>query len=134
MYRTPLWRCLKYSARIQAPICAYTRARNSFQYMGDFILVCVPALHAFIFRKGRERSIINSLNPVIRSNILHFHYQNETTQQQRKYVSAISGGLSGGAITRLMGTYVPLYHFITYKLTLRKKQAQNLPQASLCSR
>ncbi|KAF3400332.1 hypothetical protein DPV78_005572 [Talaromyces pinophilus] len=39
----------------------------------------------------------------IRSNILHFHYQNEATQQQRKYVSAISGGLSGGAITRLMG-------------------------------
>uniref|UniRef100_A0A093VGQ5 Uncharacterized protein n=1 Tax=Talaromyces marneffei PM1 TaxID=1077442 RepID=A0A093VGQ5_TALMA len=39
----------------------------------------------------------------IRSNILHFHYQNEATQQQRKYVSAISGGLSGGAITRMMG-------------------------------
>ncbi|KAL3709205.1 hypothetical protein TMatcc_002995 [Talaromyces marneffei ATCC 18224] len=50
-----------------------------------------------------EHMTIDSLKTVIRSNILHFHYQNEATQQQRKYVSAISGGLSGGAITRMMG-------------------------------
>ncbi|EED22815.1 conserved hypothetical protein [Talaromyces stipitatus ATCC 10500] len=39
----------------------------------------------------------------IRSNILHFHYQDDATRQQRKYVSAISGGLSGGIVGRLIG-------------------------------
>lgn len=58
------------------------------------------------FREGKEGQLTTST--VIRSNILHFHYQNEATQQQRKYVSAISGGLSGGAITKLMGTSRPL--------------------------
>ncbi|PLB51164.1 hypothetical protein P170DRAFT_436247 [Aspergillus steynii IBT 23096] len=39
----------------------------------------------------------------IRNGILDLHYQGEATPRQRAYVSALSGGLAGGAVTRLMG-------------------------------
>ncbi|KAH8705258.1 hypothetical protein BGW36DRAFT_367205 [Talaromyces proteolyticus] len=39
----------------------------------------------------------------IRSNILHLHFQDHATPRERVYSSTISGGLSGGIVTRLMG-------------------------------
>ncbi|KAJ6164902.1 hypothetical protein N7470_003574 [Penicillium chermesinum] len=38
----------------------------------------------------------------MRSNIIKLHFENQTTPQQRAYVSALSGGISGGVVTRLM--------------------------------
>lgn len=40
----------------------------------------------------------------LRSNILSLHYEDRATPKQRAYVSAVSGGIAGGAVTRLMGT------------------------------
>ncbi|KAI9930404.1 hypothetical protein MW887_011158 [Aspergillus wentii] len=39
----------------------------------------------------------------LRSNILKLHYEDQASPKQRAYVSALSGGISGGAVTRLMG-------------------------------
>ncbi|KAE8366495.1 hypothetical protein BDV27DRAFT_125203 [Aspergillus caelatus] len=39
----------------------------------------------------------------LRSNILKLHYEDNATAKQRAYVSALSGGIAGGAVTRLMG-------------------------------
>ncbi|KAF4209030.1 hypothetical protein CNMCM8980_005357 [Aspergillus fumigatiaffinis] len=39
----------------------------------------------------------------LRSNILSLHYEDRATPKQRAYVSAVSGGIAGGAVTRLMG-------------------------------
>ncbi|PWY63596.1 NADH-cytochrome B5 reductase [Aspergillus eucalypticola CBS 122712] len=39
----------------------------------------------------------------LRSNILKLHYEDKATPKQRAYVSALSGGVAGGAVTRLMG-------------------------------
>jgi hypothetical protein len=43
----------------------------------------------------------------LRSNILSLHYEDRATPKQRAYVSAVSGGIAGGAVTRLMGTCIP---------------------------
>lgn len=40
----------------------------------------------------------------LRSNIIKLHFQDKTSPQERAYVSALSGGISGGLVTRLMGT------------------------------
>ncbi|OJJ51226.1 hypothetical protein ASPZODRAFT_156160 [Penicilliopsis zonata CBS 506.65] len=39
----------------------------------------------------------------LRSNILKLHYDDKATEQQRAYTSALSGGIAGGGVTRLMG-------------------------------
>ncbi|OQE27887.1 hypothetical protein PENSTE_c004G01230 [Penicillium steckii] len=39
----------------------------------------------------------------MRSNIIKHHFQDQASPQDRAYVSALCGGLSGGAVTRLMG-------------------------------
>ncbi|KAJ9244471.1 hypothetical protein DTO271D3_4019 [Paecilomyces variotii] len=39
----------------------------------------------------------------LRSNILKLHFQNDASPKERAYTSAISGGVAGGAVTRLMG-------------------------------
>lgn len=39
----------------------------------------------------------------VRSNILKLHFQNNATPKERSYTSAISGGIAGGAVTKLMG-------------------------------
>ncbi|EYE96559.1 uncharacterized protein EURHEDRAFT_411063 [Aspergillus ruber CBS 135680] len=39
----------------------------------------------------------------LRSNILNMHYEDKATPKQRSYVSALSGGIAGGGVTRLMG-------------------------------
>ncbi|KAE8154651.1 hypothetical protein BDV25DRAFT_147220 [Aspergillus avenaceus] len=39
----------------------------------------------------------------LRSNILKLHYKDQASSKQRAYVSALSGGIAGGAVTRLMG-------------------------------
>ncbi|KAL1849710.1 hypothetical protein Plec18167_005301 [Paecilomyces lecythidis] len=39
----------------------------------------------------------------MRSNILKLHFQNNASSRERAYTSAISGGIAGGAVTRLMG-------------------------------
>ncbi|KAJ5585052.1 uncharacterized protein N7459_004852 [Penicillium hispanicum] len=39
----------------------------------------------------------------LRSNIIKLHFQDKASPQERSYVSALSGGISGGAVTRLMG-------------------------------
>ncbi|KAJ5083576.1 hypothetical protein N7456_013003 [Penicillium angulare] len=71
---------------------------------------------------GGAAGVIRSPNPVIhsvscgihwaacgstfwwlRSNIIKLHLQDQASPQERAYVSAISGGISGGVVTRLMG-------------------------------
>lgn len=48
----------------------------------------------------------------LRSNILKLHYEDNATAKQRAYVSAFSGGIAGGAVTRLMGIYyLALWNF-----------------------
>ncbi|KAL2222056.1 hypothetical protein M432DRAFT_207353 [Thermoascus aurantiacus ATCC 26904] len=39
----------------------------------------------------------------LRSNILKLHFQDNATPKERAYTSAISGGIAGGGVTRLMG-------------------------------
>ncbi|KAJ5227349.1 uncharacterized protein N7469_007355 [Penicillium citrinum] len=39
----------------------------------------------------------------MRSNIIKHHFQDQASPQDRAYVSAFCGGLSGGVVTRLMG-------------------------------
>ncbi|KAL4944194.1 hypothetical protein BDV06DRAFT_220560 [Aspergillus oleicola] len=39
----------------------------------------------------------------LRSNILDICYENKATTEQRTYASTLSGGVAGGAVTRLMG-------------------------------
>ncbi|RDW79262.1 uncharacterized protein DSM5745_06114 [Aspergillus mulundensis] len=39
----------------------------------------------------------------LRSNILKHYYEDQATLKQRNYASTVSGGLAGGAVTRLMG-------------------------------
>ncbi|EHA24886.1 hypothetical protein ASPNIDRAFT_128031, partial [Aspergillus niger ATCC 1015] len=46
---------------------------------------------------------INLAATGLRSNILKLHYEDKATPKQRAYVSALSGGVAGGAVTRLMG-------------------------------
>lgn len=43
----------------------------------------------------------------LRSNIIKLHFQDKTSPQERAYVSALCGGISGGVVTRLMGTFPP---------------------------
>lgn len=39
----------------------------------------------------------------MRSNIITLHYQDNASPQERAYVSALCGGISGGVVTRVMG-------------------------------
>ncbi|KAI9369325.1 hypothetical protein BJX61DRAFT_520029 [Aspergillus egyptiacus] len=39
----------------------------------------------------------------LRSNLLKHYYEEKATSKQRTYASAVSGGVAGGAVTRLMG-------------------------------
>ncbi|KAL4871087.1 hypothetical protein BDV12DRAFT_164756 [Aspergillus spectabilis] len=39
----------------------------------------------------------------LRSNILKHYYEDKATLRERSYASTISGGVAGGAVTRLMG-------------------------------
>ncbi|OJI99199.1 hypothetical protein ASPVEDRAFT_38665 [Aspergillus versicolor CBS 583.65] len=39
----------------------------------------------------------------LRGNILNAYYEDKATPKQRTYASAVSGGISGGVVTRLMG-------------------------------
>lgn len=39
----------------------------------------------------------------LRSNILNMHYEDKATAKHRSYVSALSGGIAGGGVTKLMG-------------------------------
>ncbi|KAL1999101.1 hypothetical protein VTN02DRAFT_5057 [Thermoascus thermophilus] len=44
----------------------------------------------------------------LRSNILRLHFQDNATPQERAYTSALSGGIAGGGVTKLMGgRFVP---------------------------
>jgi len=40
----------------------------------------------------------------LRSNIIKYHYQDKASPQDRKYASAVCGGIAGGGVTKLMGT------------------------------
>ncbi|KAL2829209.1 hypothetical protein BDW59DRAFT_142303 [Aspergillus cavernicola] len=39
----------------------------------------------------------------LRSNLLKHYYEDKATSKQRNYASTVSGGVAGGAVTRLMG-------------------------------
>jgi hypothetical protein len=39
----------------------------------------------------------------IRSNIINFHFENNAAPRERSYTSALSSGIAGGGVTRLMG-------------------------------
>lgn len=41
----------------------------------------------------------------LRSNILKLHYNDQASPQQRSYASALSGGVAGGGVTKLMGIF-----------------------------
>lgn len=41
----------------------------------------------------------------LRGNILNVYYEDKATPKQRTYASAVSGGISGGVVTRLMGEF-----------------------------
>lgn len=48
----------------------------------------------------------------MRSNLIHYHYQDKASLQERKYASSLCGGIAGGGVTRLMGTvsrYASIY-------------------------
>ncbi|KAL4807623.1 hypothetical protein BDV18DRAFT_135682 [Aspergillus unguis] len=40
---------------------------------------------------------------LLRSNILKYYYEDKATLRQRTYASTISGGIAGGAVTKMMG-------------------------------
>jgi hypothetical protein len=50
-------------------------------------------------------SLSNSnLDIGLRSNIIKHHYLDQASPQDRKYASAVCGGIAGGGVTKLMGT------------------------------
>ena len=57
---------------------------------------------SYPYRSGID---INLAATGLRSNILKLHYEDKATPKQRAYVSALSGGVAGGAVTRLMGEF-----------------------------
>ncbi|KAJ5102126.1 hypothetical protein NUU61_004348 [Penicillium alfredii] len=60
-----------------------------------------PVVHSLSC--GIHWSICGSAFWLIRSNIIKLHFQDQVSPNERVYVSALSGGISGGAVTRLMG-------------------------------
>lgn len=45
-----------------------------------------------------------NLETGLRSNIIKHHYQDKASLNERKYASALCGGIAGGSVTKLMGT------------------------------
>lgn len=53
--------------------------------------------------------------PGLRSNIIKLHLKDQASPHERAYVSAVSGGISGGFVTRLMGIlYLTNFPFELY--------------------
>lgn len=50
-----------------------------------------------------QLSCVLNAFPGLRSNILKLHFEGSATQKQRANVSALSGAIAGGGVTRLMG-------------------------------
>lgn len=50
-----------------------------------------------------QQSCVLKTFPGLRSNILKLHYEGTASQKQRANVSAVSGAIAGGGVTRLMG-------------------------------
>ena len=71
--------------------------------------VSTPSLLALNVAKDTD-----DLFPGLRNGILDLHFQGDATPRQRAYVSALSGGIAGGAVTRLMGTSVVMPLEIPY--------------------
>ncbi|CAG8055380.1 unnamed protein product [Penicillium olsonii] len=64
-----------------------------------------PMIHSLSC--GIHWSICGSSFWWLRSNIIKHHYQDEASPQERKYASALCGGIAGGGVTKLMGRLVP---------------------------
>ncbi|KAJ5894653.1 hypothetical protein N7495_006344 [Penicillium taxi] len=60
-----------------------------------------PLVHSI--SNGIHWAVCGSTFWWLRSNIIKLHYQDDASLQERKYASAVSGGISGGLVTRLMG-------------------------------
>ncbi|KAL4903176.1 hypothetical protein BDW74DRAFT_156768 [Aspergillus multicolor] len=60
-----------------------------------------PVIHSI--SHGIHWSVCGTSFWWLRSNILKHYYEDQATLTQRNYASTISGGLAGGAVTRLMG-------------------------------
>lgn len=73
------------------------------------------------------RSITNlELAVGMRSNIIRHHFQDQASPQDRAYVSALCGGLSGGVVTRLMGMRLISLWIFALKKCLRFLQVGDL--------
>ncbi|PWY88938.1 hypothetical protein BO70DRAFT_377418 [Aspergillus heteromorphus CBS 117.55] len=60
-----------------------------------------PVIHSIA--SGIHWSVCGTSFWWLRSNLLSLHYEDKATPQQRSYVSALSGGVAGGTVTRMMG-------------------------------
>ncbi|CAG8221852.1 unnamed protein product [Penicillium salamii] len=60
-----------------------------------------PMIHSLSC--GIHWSICGSSFWWLRSNIIKHHYQDKASPQERKYASALCGGIAGGGVTKLMG-------------------------------
>ncbi|KAK9851391.1 hypothetical protein MYU51_009649 [Penicillium brevicompactum] len=60
-----------------------------------------PMIHSLSC--GIHWSIGGSSFWFLRSNIIKHHYKDQASPQQRKYASALCGGIAGGGVTKLMG-------------------------------
>jgi len=67
------------------------------------VYVSSRSMHLFSLT---NRSLTLELVTGMRSNIIKHHFQDQASPQDRAYVSAFCGGLSGGVVTRLMGTII----------------------------
>ncbi|PYH41611.1 uncharacterized protein BP01DRAFT_305469, partial [Aspergillus saccharolyticus JOP 1030-1] len=60
-----------------------------------------PVIHSLSY--GVQWAATGSFFWFLRDNILKLHFENKADSKQLAYVSALSGGVSGGTVTRLLG-------------------------------
>jgi hypothetical protein len=98
-----LWRHLR-CHKISSSCNPFDFLRYPLVCLWDFLLVYVVSLPCPVMLDAHDADYLIA---GLRSNILSLHYEDRATPKQRAYVSAVSGGIAGGAVTRLMGTCIP---------------------------
>lgn len=64
-------------------------------------------LLVYVYAPSTFCSMANLVCSGLRSNVIKHQFKDQASPQERAYVSAFSGGISGGVVTRLMGNNSP---------------------------
>lgn len=97
-----LWRHLR-SYKVSSSCNPFDFLRHPLVCLWGFLLVYGIFLPCPVMLGAHDADYLIA---GLRSNILSLHYEDRATPKQRTYVSAVSGGIAGGTVTRLMGTWI----------------------------